>query len=325
MNKRILISVSVIAALVLYIVISRVKWLSDVPDIPAWEGKADEIVINRPGSTVKLYKKDGKWVVNDEAYPADERVMDEIDTQLKNTRLVDLISKKGFYNKYDLTPDKYSEIMIKKGDSIFRKFKIGKKSSTGRQTFLRIDDRPDIYLAEATFDLLLNKSVDDFRNKEILKVKRDSISGITINYRGNQFALTRNFEKKEGEKAASKGEKKAPAKTEETWVCKGYESVPLDNTRIESLRASVDPLRASSFLNVPKDSLTHNVCKVQIRAQQKDVSFSIYKKDNKYVVTSSESPYVFVLDNWIAENFFITGVDKLKAGAKDPGAGRNMP
>ena len=322
MNKRILISVSVLAVLILYIVITRVKWTSDVPDLPAWDGKADEIVINRPGgTTVKIYKKDGKWVVNDEAYPADERVITEIDNQLKNLRLTDLISKKGFYNKFDLTPDKYSEVMVKKGDAIFRKFKFGKKSSTGQHTFIRVDDRPDIYLADGTFDLLLNKSVDDFRNKEILKIKRDSITGLIIDYKGNKFDLSKIAEKKAEEntedKTAKKEEKKAPAALQEKWVCKGFESVKLDKTRIESLCASLDPLRASSFLNIPKESLTQNICTVQIKAEQKNFAFSIFKKDNKFIAAASENPYVFVIENWTAENFFITGIDKLRAGGKE--------
>jgi hypothetical protein len=318
MNKRILISVSVLGVLVLYLVVSRVKWSSDVPALPEWEGKADEIVINRPGGTiVKLYKKDGKWVVNDEAYLADERSIDEVDNQLKKIRLTDLISKKGFYNKYDLTPDKYSEVIIKKAGAIFRKFKFGKKSSTGQHTFVRVDDQPDIYLAEGTFDLILNKSLDDFRNKEILSIKRDSISGLLIDYKGIKFDLSKTVEKIPEEKEAKNADKKAQARSREKWVCRGYESVKIDTTKLESLCASLDPLRASSFVSVPKESLAQSTCTVLIRTPQKSTTLSIYKKDKKFIATASDNPYVFVIENWTAENFFITGIDKLKAGGKE--------
>ncbi len=319
MNKRILISVSVLAILVLYLVVTRVKWSSEVPDLPQWEGRAEEIVINRPGgTTIKLFKKDGKWVVNDQAYPADERAVDEIDNQLKKLHLTDLISKKGFYNKYELTPDKYSEVIIKKGGAIFRKFKFGKKSSTGQHTFVRIDDRPDIFLAEGTFDLILSKSLDDFRNKEILSIKRDSITGLTIEYKGNKFDLSKVVDRKAEEKDAKKEDKKARQLVREKWVCKGYESVNIDTTRMESICASLDPLRGSSFLNEPKETLTQSICTIQIRSSQKNMTLSIYKKDNKFVAIASDNPYVFVIENWTAENFFVTGIDKLKAAGGKP-------
>jgi len=319
MNKKILISVSVITLLLLYIIIARVNRRSEVPLLPKWEGKADEIVINHPGSTVKLYKKSGKWVVGDAAYPADEKVVDEIDGRFKEISLTDLISKKGFYNKYDLTPDIYSEVIIKKGDAIFRKFKIGKKSSTARHTFLRIDDQPDIYLAEGTFDLLLNKSLDDFRDKEVLKIKKDAVTGLTIDYKGSLLALSKTAEKAAADKPAGTEKNKETSKPgREQWVCRGYESVPLDKNKIEALLASLDPLRVSSFQDIPKEALTRRVCTVRIKAYQKEITLAIYEKDNKFIGTTSEQPYVFALENWVAEKFFITGIDKLKVGTSPP-------
>jgi hypothetical protein len=315
MNKRILISTSVIALLLLYIIIARVGRRSEVPVLPKWEGRADEIIINRPGNTVKLYKKNGKWVVNEEAYPADEKVVSEIETRFRNINLEDLISKKGFYNKYDLTPDKYSEVIIKKGDVIFRKFKIGKKSSTGRHTFVRIDDKPDIYLAEGTFDLLLNRKLDDFRDKEILKINRDAITGLSIEYRGKVFTLYRKASKKSKTDANGKSAQVSRAGAEE-WACRGYESTRLDTGKVWSLLSSLDSLRASSFQNVPKESFTPPVCAVRIKTYKKEIVLSIFEKDKQFIGTTSEQPYVFVLDKWAVENFFITGIDKLKAEEK---------
>lgn len=311
MNKKIVISISVMAVLLVYIVIANMKRSSDVPDLPRWEGSADEIIITRPSGTIQLHRKEGRWVINDEAYPADGKVVADIEKQFREIRLSDLISRKGFYNKYDLTPDKYSEVIIKKGDAIFRKFKLGKKSSTGRHTFIRIDDRPDIYLAEGTFDLTLIKTLDDHRDKNVASIKKDSVSEFTIEYQGSRLTLSR--EKKGGHGKKDKDEKKTAV---ERWTITGQETVPVDAGKVDAILAGLDPLRASSFMEIQKETLSQRVCAIQVRTGKKEISITIYKKDDKLIATNSEDQYVYVLDKWAAERFFVAGADKIKSGGK---------
>ena len=311
MNKKFIISVSAIAVLLLYILIANMKNSSDIPTLPRWDVKSDEIIITRPSGTIKLYVKEGKWVINDEAFPADEKAVADVEKQFKDIRLSDLISKKGFYNKYDLTPDRYSEIIFKKGEAVFRKFKLGKKSSTGRHTFVRVDDRPEIYLAEGTFDQVLNKTLDDYRDKNVVSIKKDSVSEVTIEYLGSRLALVR--EKKGGAGRDKTAAKKSAA---EKWVITGQETVPVDAVKVDAILAGLDPLRAASFLEIQKETLSQRVCGIQIKAGKKEIAVAIYKKDNKFIATSSENQFVYVLDNWAAERFFIAGADKLKSAGK---------
>src|SRR4030042_3051090 len=120
MNKKILISSSIIIILALYIIIANVKRSSDVPDRKKWEGTADEIIITRSGGTIQLLKKEGKWVVGDKAYPADAKAVNEMEKRFKEIHLTDLISTKGYYVKYDLTPDRYVEVIISKNGASCR-------------------------------------------------------------------------------------------------------------------------------------------------------------------------------------------------------------
>lgn len=314
MNKKILISVSIIAVLILYIIVANLKHSSDVPDLPVIQAGANEILINREAGVVKLFMKDGKWVVGDKAYPADPKQVEEIQKRFKEIRLTDLISSKGYYAKYDLTPDKYAEIILKKGDVILRKFKIGKKSSTNRHTFVRLDDRPEIYLAEGTFDIVLNKSADDFRDREVLKIKTDAVSAITVDYRGMTFAFSR-----AKEKAVIAGKKEAgKAKTPVwgPWTCRGFETVTLDAARVNALVQVLDPLRALSFPDIAKETLAQQICEVRIRAYNKDIILTVYNKDNTYVAATSEYPYVFEVDKYTIEKFFISGIEGFKAVGK---------
>lgn len=210
MNKKIAISVSIIAVLVLYIIVANVKHSPDVPDLPKIDTKADEILINREAGVIRLFKKDGKWATGDKAYPADAKQIVEIEKRFTDMRLTDLISSKGYYSRYDLTPDKYVEVILKKGEGTLRRFKIGKKSTTNRHTFVKIDDRPEIYLAEGTFDIILNKTLDDFRDREVLKIKRDAVSAFTVEHQGMVFAFTRTKEAKADAGKAKQKDTKRP-------------------------------------------------------------------------------------------------------------------
>jgi hypothetical protein len=317
MNKKILISCSIIAVLILYIIVANVKRSGDVPDLPKWDGNADEVLITSNNGAIKLLKKEGKWVAGENAYPADAKAIGEIEKRFKEIRLTDLISTKGYYAKYDLTPDKYIEVILKKGDATLRKFKIGKKSSTNRHTFIRVDDRPEIYLAEGTFDLVLNKSLDDFRDREVLKINRDSVSAFTVDYQGRTYAFSREPVKKVDAKNAAKDSGKKPVRPSwGNWICRGNETVQLDNSKVETLLQSLDPLRASSFPETPKEELPQRVCTVQIKSGQKDITLTIYKKDTLYMGTTSEIPYIFSVDKWNIEKLFITGIETFKSGSK---------
>jgi hypothetical protein len=317
MNKKILISCSIIALLLLYIIVRNVKRSDDVPDLPEWEGSADEVLITSKEGAIKLFKKEGKWAAGEDAYPADAKLIGEVEKRFKEVRLADLISTKGYYAKYDLTPDKYIEVILKKGDATLRKFKIGKKSSTNRHTFIRVDDRPEIYLADGTFDLVLNKSLEDFRDHEVLKINRDTVSAFTVEYQGRIYAFSREPVKKADEKSEAKdGGKKPVQPSWGDWKCRGYEAVRLDKSKVETLLQSLDPLRASSFPETPKKDLPQRVCMVQIKSGQKDITLTIYKKDTFYMGTTSEIPYIFTVDKWNIEKLFITGIDIFKQGSK---------
>ncbi|MBP7737815.1 MAG: DUF4340 domain-containing protein [Spirochaetes bacterium] len=317
MNKKIIISVSIIAVLILYIIIANVRRSPDAPDLPVIDAKADEILINREAGVIRLYKKDGKWVTGDKAFPADLKQVEEIEKRFKEMRLTDLISSKGYYSRYDLTPDKYVEVMLKKGETILRRFKIGKKGPTNRHTFVKIDDRPEVFLAEGTFEIVLNKTQDDFRDREIIKIRRDAVSAFTVEYQGMAFAFSRTKEAKAaGKKADKKDAKKPQEPAWGPWTCRGYETVKLNDPMVDNLIQALEPLRASSFPDMPKEALTQKVCTVQVKANGKDIILTMYRNNDKYAAAASDYPYVFEVDKYVVERFFITGLDKFRAAAK---------
>lgn len=312
-NKKIIWSLSAIAVLALYILAVNLMRSPRRPEVPPLKGAFDEIVITWAGGGIRLFKKEGRWSVGDGAFPADTKKIDEIEKRFRELRLTDLVSKKGYYVKYDLTPDKYTEIIFKRDDTTVRRFMIGKKSPTGRHTFARIDDRPEIYLAEGTFDLVINKSVEDLRDREIVKIERAASTALTVEYRGRVFAFARESVESEGKKT---GETKKPAGTEKPaaaqWVYRGDGTVAVDQGKIEALLTALDPLRASSFPDIQRHALPGPLCTLRIQTDRKEVTLNFFKMGNEYLAESSESPYLFGVEKWNVEKFFITSADQFR-------------
>ncbi len=315
MSKRIGISVGIIAVLLLYVIIANIRRSPDVPELSLPDGAIDEILVTRSLGTIRIFKKDGKWVVTDEAFPADAKIIGELEKRFREIRLSDLISSKGYYARYDLTPDKYTEVIFKKGDKAIQDFKIGKKSSTSQHTFVKIDNRPEIYLAEGTFDIVINRTQDDFRDREVLKISPAAVSGFTVNYLGREFVFSKEAAPKQDTEGKKKAGEAAPKPGSERWVCRAFPDVVLDTARVNSLLQGIDPLRATSFPDIKKEVLPQRLCMLQIKAYQKEIILTLFKKGEQYIATTSENPYVYGVDKWSVEKYLLTGLDTLKSGA----------
>ncbi len=316
MSRKMLISLGIVAVLMLFIVLKNRKSSPDLPELSNWEESAGEIVIKKKDSVINLRLSEEKWLINDK-YPADKNTVTGFEKKIKEMKIVDLISKKTFYKKYDLTPEKAVSVTVSRKGKKLRELLIGKKSSTNRHTYMRIDGKPEVYLVSGTFDREVSKSVDELRDKEILNIGKDSIEELEISYRGRSFLFSKKVEEKKPEKDAKAKEKKdKPAKPEkvEKWVCKGYPQVKISSQKMNPLLAGFSPLRASSFPEMKKSSLGKAQGSLKIKAFNKTISVDFYEqqKDKKYPAVSSESPFVFTLDEWRVKKYLMDNIEGLK-------------
>lgn len=316
MSRKMLASFGVIAVLLLFITLKNRKGSSDLPELTNWQESAGEIVIKKGDSTITLSQSENKWLINGK-YPADKNAVTGLEKKIKEMKILDLISKKEFYNKYDLTPDRATLVTVSKGGKKLRELLIGKKSSTNRHTYMRIDGKPEVYLVSETFDREVNKTVDELRDKEILNIGKDSIEELEVSYRGRTFLFTKKIEEKNPEnETTKKGEKGKPSKPEkiEKWVCKGYPQVKISSQKMNNLLSGFSPLRVSSFPEIEKSSLAKPIGKLKIKAFNKVQTVTFYKQDKnkKYIAASSESPYVFTLDEWRVKKYLLENIEGLK-------------
>ena len=330
MNRKLAISIGIIALLGAYIYFSKTERTSRVPDPGSWETAADEIIISSPEKTITFVKKEGTWLINRERFPADSRAVDDLEKKVRDMDIIDLVSNKGFYSRYDLTPEKARSVTVRGKGSDLRRIIFGKKGSTSRHTYVRVNDDPGVYLAAGNFDSLLERGVDDFRNREICKIDPKTVKGLSIIYRGRAYNFSRQAAKKNLEKPGKdttiKDEKNgaqeigsAEKEIRPRWISREFSTVNIDSGKVESRLSVFNPLQAADYPAIQKDFLRSPVSRITLTCNDREVVLNIFKKnrENRYLATSSESPYVFTIDEWKARRFFIEGVPDFKAEKRE--------
>lgn len=314
MSKRVIVSLVIIAVLLLLLVIGKRRKTVDIPEIKKWEGTAEEILISRADGRIRIFKKNGRWVLNEEEYLADAKTVEKLEKKINEIRVMDLISEKPHYGRYDLSAEKAIRVIAKKDGVPQRDLLVGKKSSTGMQTYVKFSDRPEIYLISGKLTDDFSKKVSDLRDKVIFKVAKSGIESLQLTYKGKRLTFlkikpaVKEEKAKDGEKKEVKEGKKA--KEVEKWVCKEYTGLKLNESTVDAIANSFNPLKADTFPNLDKNSLKNPICTVKLKAYKKDILLSVFgkskEKEYSYLCASSESPYVFTISKWDVEKYFKT-------------------
>jgi len=317
MKKNIIISIVVIVVLSGYLIINKLatKTIVKLPDI---KGPITELVLKK-GEGVILIKQEGdSWKVNE--FEGDKNVIANMTNKIKDLKVTDLISDKPHYERYELDSGHAIRIQAKSNGQIVRDVYIGKKGSTYRHTYIRFEGDPKVYLAEDTLDSYFNKTVDDLRNKDIVQVDIAKIEQVKLWYKNSMLTLNKTIvEKKKEEdtnkqKDKKKDEKEEPIEKEEQWVCKEYPALKIDNDKVKEMLFTFDPLKAYSFPDIDAKTITGKVALITVTVKddssqnKEEISLIVHKEfeNNRYLCTSSKSPYAFTLDEWRAKRIFKT-------------------
>ena len=317
-NKIFFLSIAVIVLMAVYLFFGDLFRTSDYSNLINVKSDAEEIIIKKSGTEIKLIKKDGKWFVGKNMYPADAELVKNIEKDLKAMKISDQISKGDFASKYDLDPDKAVDIKITFANKSQKIISAGKKSSTNRHIYIKSDGKPEIYLAAGNIDSAVMKSEDDFRNREIFKIQSGSVSSFEISYKGLKFSFIKKTEEKTEKILIPDGKQTTEDKkiNIDSWTCSGFENIKLDSEKIASLLSDLNPLRASSFIEDEKKP-SNPIATVKIKSAGKDFELAVFEKINdKYPAKSSESVYLFNLDENIVKKFLIENLEGLKAPQK---------
>ncbi len=316
-KKEYLILIILIAGLSLYLLLGRKDRtpyrLPDIPEVPASEISAVEI--SRPGGKILLEKKDGKWSISPEGYPADSAKIKGILDIIAALKLTALISESKSYARYDLQDEKKITVKAWSGKVLKREFDVGKAAPSFRHTFVKIAGDDRVYHAGGNFRSRFDQAVKDLRDKTVLRFERDEIQEVDITTDEALITLKRRTEPVEVVNVEKeKGEEPQLQKAKSMWQTPDGKEA--DEHKIDGLITALSTLNCREYLEGrEKGDFTDAVYTVRL-AGQKKYTLSIFKKekdeDNDYPAVSSENAYPFLLPDSQANRIMIPLNDFLK-------------
>ncbi|MCU0822659.1 MAG: DUF4340 domain-containing protein, partial [Spirochaetes bacterium] len=281
MNKKLIISLGVIAALILYLIFVRSdRAQKDLPELSKWEKGCTEILIDKKGTEkLRIYKIEDKWVIGDQSFPASKVKVDKFEYDMKELTVTDFISDGSYYDRYDLTPEKAIRVTVKGESGTLRDVILGKRSST-RHTYIKFPDKKQIYLAIGSLTDDFDKNISDLRDREIVNVDRDSIESFELVYKGKKLSFTKVKEEQKKEPPKQGAEPQQQPEKTEKWICSEYKSTELNKNKVDSFAESFGEIRADDFPDIKKETLTASICTVKGKALGKEIVLNIHKPDN---------------------------------------------
>lgn len=315
MSKKTWIFLGIIIVLAAAIAGNKYVSFSHVPSLKPWEGEADEIIVtNRGASPVNIHKKQGLWVVGDRELPADAMVVTTIENKMKDLTFSELVTAKKFYERFDLTDSRAIRVTVKEKGKVLRDILVGKKSSVGDLSYVKLSDKNEVYLAGGNLASECDRTADTLRDKKLLSLTPDTIESVTINAHGEKFTLVREADKKSDKKDLMKD---APAPTGK-WIVEGR-TEEANRDKISEYLSEFGSVIAQNFPDekTVAGKTRSSAGELTIKAKGKTIVFTIYGKNdadkgNTYLCKSTELPYYANVTSWKIERLMLKSADLFK-------------
>ena len=306
-RKEYIILVVVILALSLYLFLRKQdRTHYDVPKLPPLsQADISKMEISKKGSTITLIKKDSIWRIDPQGYPADTGKVEGMLDAMEKLTLTALVSESKNYTRYELGADQKLTVKAWAGDTLKRDLTIGKVAPSYGHTFVQVSGDYRVYHASGNFRGVFSQTVDDIRDKVVLKFEKADILEIRIST---------------GEKSKIFGRKQVPveikldqeaqdsspgqASTETLWeTADGHKA---DEAKLDRLLTVLSNLRCEKYLDdSSKEDFGEPIYTVYLEGMQEH-SLSIFDKLDKeakaYPAISSVNDYPFLLQEQQASN-----------------------
>lgn len=304
MKKEIIILVAVIVVLLAYLLFkSNNSMHYAIPQLPVVKAESiDKIEIKKGEQLITLVKQDNKWFVAPANYPTEESKVTAVVGFIANLTLTDLVSESRNYSLYDLQPGQSILVKAYQKGQVLREFAVGKAAATYSHTYVKLTDDNNVYHARESFRSNFDVKMDDFRDKNVLKLDSNELTGITIERDGQVYVFNKKAEQSAAPAAVPAAtDKPAPDFSWQTADGKKGNKATLDNM-ISSCSAFVceNYLNETAVANLKTQTPLYTVT----FKGSKDYKLTFYAKieageDNgKYPVISSENPYPFYVTSY---------------------------
>ena len=316
-KKEYIILAVIIIALSVYLFMRRDdRTLYELPEVPQVSQKdITRLQISKGTTLIDLNKKDNSWFIAPKEYPTDAaKVKNMLDTIEKFT-LTALVSESKNYTLYDLSDNAKVNVKAWQGDSLKRDIDVGKSASSFRHTFVKTAGDDRVFHARGNFRDTFDTTVDDLRDKVILKYTPSDIQEIKVTQEQRSFTLNRSqLPEKEESPTADKNENETPSAQKTAWQTADGRTG--DDVALNRLLNTLSNLRCQTFIeDRGKEAFTSPMITIELKGTQ-EYSLSVFakteEKDSEQPAISSANKYAFLLAGSQVESIVRDASDILK-------------
>ncbi len=306
-KKETLVLAVIIVALGLYVALRQTdRTRYELPTVPAVSANTiDKIEMAGPAGQVILEKKDGKWLILPQGYPADSARIDRVLEAIDELTVTTLVSESGEVARYEL--DDAQKVLLKAwdGDTLKRQIDIGKVAGTFRHTHIRLPDDPKVYHAEGDFRSVVDKPLEDFRDLQVMAFDKTAATHVDIAANGKTLGLSLAEVPAEsaGDTPEEDTEEKASEETPATQtVWKTEDETEAAAQPVIGILDFMADLKADGYRNeADKGEQGEPDMRISVEAD-KTYTLSVFPKASTeqagFPAASSDSPYPFNLSQF---------------------------
>jgi hypothetical protein len=256
--------------------------------------EVQKIAFKKDGEKFTFQKdKEGEWFIIEpieakaDKYEVD-RLADDF-SDLKAERIVEEEPEK--LEKYGI-PQKEISIWLKDKDEPIR-ILVGMENPLDNTFFAKRDDEPRVVLIPSNLKSLMEKTLFDFREKNIFKFETDDVKSVKLRAKETRWQASR------------KGEE---------WFFRNPVNALAEGSKVDNILSSLSNLKAKEFvleekkkLDIKKYGLDSPEYEITLGMplENREVTFSLHKKEDKLYATTSLSTKIVE-----AEDTLLTDIEK---------------
>lgn len=306
-KKEYIILAVLIVALSLYLVLhKRDRTEYKLPALQTLStANIKKIEIAKPGeSAVVLERKNDKWVISPQGYPADDGKVSSILDAVGNLTLTALVSESKSYERYGLGGADKISVKAWTDKELKRDFEVGNPASSFQHTFVKIAGDDRVFQARENLRSRFDQTVDNLRDKVVLKFEPSQVESIEV--RDKEKTVTFVRKQVPVEVSAGKEGKTRPTGEEVVWESSEGKA---DEAKVKQLLTGLSALRCNGYIyDRKKGDFKDPVYSIKVKGTE-EYTLSVFAKNDKnkndYPAISSQSDSPFLLPDYQASRIML--------------------
>lgn len=305
MTKRKIILLSAIGVLLVAYIIQIANGARSAIGEIVCSSEIDSISIDYNGDNVSILKTNDEWRTKANNYLVGEKSAESVLDLVEKLKILDTVSKNvssAYLELYGLlTPLKVTATLNGKALKVTNTGKkiagvkktlptilVGKASAVASQTYIMFEGGKEIYLASGNFSTLKDVTESSLRDKKVFAINSNEIFKVRSTSKNEIWTLEKTGENENTEWKivnSSTNEKNIDSEKAKTWI------------------QNISECLASEWIEKDVTLPFASEAEISISAATKNITITLYKDGDKFIGTSTETPYKFYMANYEANNF----------------------